>query len=279
MSAVTTPARREDLAWVAPAARAARLIDGPQDLLELWAAAPWRVRVTRAGEAVLLARWRDHLDLLAVLGLWASEDRVPLLVHDLAAVAAEHGFARLLGPLVPEERAGPYLSAGLTVCQRVLVLRHQRPDRVSGGATPDGVVLRPPTPLDAPGILAVDRAAFDDFWRYDHASLQRYLRSERAFVAEREGRIIGYTLATVRSGDGSLGRLAVHPAHRGEGTGTALAVEATRWLAASGAGSVTLSTQEHNVVSRRLYRSIGFRELPGALVATVSGPLAAGGIG
>jgi ribosomal-protein-alanine N-acetyltransferase len=274
MSALTTAAREVDLIWIAPPAAAARLVEDLDELRAIHAKEPWRVRVTPQGEAAFLARWREHLDHLAVLGLWCREDRVGPLVADLERVARDHGFGRLLGPLVPEEHAPPFLAGGLTVLERVLVLRLERPARACPRAeAPAGVTVRPATPRDLEGVIAVDAGAFDDFWRYDEASLRRYAAAERLAVAEREGRIIGYTLAMVRGGEGTLGRLAVAGGERGRGTGRLLVCEAVAWMAGEGARAVMLSTQEHNTASRRLYGALGFRELPGVLVATISGPL------
>jgi len=274
VSGLTAPARRDELRWIAPAAARAHVVEDIDELLELWTLSPWRVRVTARGEAALLGRWRAHLGLCAVLGLWCSSDRIPSLVGDLRDVAAVQGFSRLLGPLVPEEAVGPYLDAGLERLERILVLRLESPRiaRFTPGL-PASVTVRTATPPDLPAVLACDAAAFDDFWRYDEASLSRYARSERLALAEKDGRLIGYTLATVRAGEGSLGRLAVAQDERGHGVGRALVSEAARWMAASGARAVTLSTQETNESSRRLYASLGFRQLPGALVSTVSEPL------
>lgn len=274
MSACTTPAHEADLVWIAPAAAAAHLVGDLNELRAIHAKEPWRVRVTSQGEAAFLARWREHLDYCAVLGLWCREDRVAPLITDLERVARDRGFGRLLGPLVPEEYAPPYLASGLTVLERVLVLRLERPARACPRAqAPTGVTARPATPRDLEGVIAVDAGAFDDFWRYDEASLRRYAAAERLAVAERGGRIIGYTLATVRGGEGTLGRLAVAGGERGRGCGRLLVCEAVAWMAGEGVRAVTLSTQEHNAASRGLYGALGFRKLPGALVATISGPL------
>jgi GNAT superfamily N-acetyltransferase len=278
VSGSTAPARRDDLRWIAPAAVRARVIEDAGELAELWGHAPWRVRVTTTGEAAVLGPWRDHLDLCAVFGLWCSTHRIPLLIGDLCAVATDQGFERLLGPLVSEEVVEPYLAAGLQHLERILVMRLEPLDIAGLPCTPPAnVTVRVATPPDLLAVLAVDGAAFDDFWRYDERLLGKYARSERLSVAEEGGRLIGYTLATTRAGEGSLGRLAVVEEWRGRGVGRALACDAVRWMAASGASAVTLSTQEANEPSQRLYRSLGFRRLPGALVSTVSAPLQTAG--
>jgi ribosomal-protein-alanine N-acetyltransferase len=275
MSGITREATAADLPWVAPAALHAHLVADTAELASIAQAEPWRVRVTERGEAVFLGRWREHLDDLAVLGLWCAPTRVPFLVSDLIEVARAQGFGRLLGPLVPESQAGPYLAAGLRVVERVDVRRLERPARLAVTPPPAGVTIREAEPADLDAIARLDRATFPGFWRYDTAQLAHLLSTGRGALAEENGGAIGYTLATFSGGEGSLGRLAVAPGNRRHGVGTALASEAVAWLAGRGARAVTLSTQADNEASRRLYGRLGFRRLPDTLVACASGPLAA----
>ena len=275
MSGITREATAADLPWVAPAALHAHLVADTGELVVIAESEPWRVRVTGRGEAAFLGRWREHLDDLAVLGLWCAPARVPLLVADLIEVARAQGFGRLLGPLVPESQAGPYLHAGLRVVERVDVLRLEHPARVAVTPPPAGVTIRDAGPADLDAIARIDRASFPAFWHYDDTQIARLLSTGRGAVAEGGGHVIGYTLATVSGGESSLGRLAVTPRDRRHGVGTALASEAVAWLAGHGARTVTLSTQSDNEASRRLYGRLGFRRLPATLVACASGPLSA----
>jgi len=273
MSGVTRDAIGADLSWVAPAAFRAHLVVDTAELMAIAGSEPWRVRVTGRGEAAFVGRWREHGNDLAVLGLWCAPARVPVLVPDLIEVARHRGFDRLLGPLIPETHAGPYLGAGLRVIERVDVFRLEKPGRVALTPPHAGVSLRQAVAADLDAIVRIDRAAFDDFWRYDPAQLEALLRTGRGAVAEEEGAAIGYTLATVSGGEGSLGRLAVVARGRRRGVGAALASEAIVWLAGQGVRAVTLSTQSDNAASRRLYVRLGFRRLPDTLVACASGSL------
>jgi GNAT superfamily N-acetyltransferase len=274
MSRVTRPAATADLVWAAPMATRARVVVDAAELTATARAEPWRVRVTDRGEAVVLGRWREPLGDLAVLGLWCAPTRVPVIVRDLIEVARAQGFRRLIGPLVPESGARPYLDAGLRIVDRVSVMRCDRPGGLVASPLPDGVVLRQASAGDLDAIAALDRASFPDFWRYDPAQLAHLLSTGRGAVAEESGSVIGYTLATVSVGEGSLGRLAVLPAARSRGVGTALASEAVAWLAAQGVRAVTLSTRSEDEPSLRLYGRLGFRLLPDALVVCASEPLA-----
>jgi ribosomal-protein-alanine N-acetyltransferase len=251
-----------------------RVVEDASELVAIQMREPWRVRVSERGEAVLLGRWREHLPDCAVLGLWCSPRRVPAIVADLLQVARAQGFEHLIGPLTPEREARPYTDAGLRVVQRVVVMRAERGVDAPDGRWPD-LHIRPADPGDMDALLRLDAACFEPFWHYDLPSLGRLARDDRMVVGTMGGRIVGYTLSTLRAGDGSLGRLAVSPDHRRCGIGRHLASEAVRWLALSGARRVVLSTQEDNMASRALYRSIGFRETGDVLVACASGALSA----
>jgi len=275
VSGVTRPAAASESAWIAPAALRSHVIDDARELSAILESEPWRVRVTERGEAALLDRWRTHTNDCVVLGLWCSPRRVPVLVTDLLEVARERGFDRLLGPLVPEEQARPYMEAGLRVIERVLVLRRDigRGAAPSPRELPAGVAMREAGAEDMPLLTRLDAACFEPFWHYDLRLLTHLAASGRIVVAERDGMAIGYTLATVREGVATLGRLAVHPSERRREVGRALASEAVAWLASHGARRVGRRPKEENEASLALYRGLGFRVSPGALVACASGPL------
>lgn len=281
MSGVLRPAQQADLGWLWPPVRASQIFDHPDELERFWAEAPWRVRVNGRGEAAVLVRWREHLDLLAVKGLWCSERRVPLVLEDLRAVAREQGFGRLLSPLLPEDAARPYEAAGMRTVQEIVVLRLdvRRRHKLLDAPGALGVALRIGSAEDVPAVLAVDNSAFEPFWRYDRPLMEQYVAGtrtsacERLGIAEARGEVVGYTLCTVRRGEGSIGRLAVRPDLQGRGVGAVLLEDAAAYLERAGADRATLCTQAENVRSRRLYANAGFKEVPGLLLGMVSGPL------
>jgi ribosomal-protein-alanine N-acetyltransferase len=272
MTGATRPAAIEDVRRLWPAVSSAHLFDTYDELERWWRDAPWRVRVTAAGEGVVLGRWRRDLDLLAVRGLWCAAHRVPMLMADLREIARAEGFGRLLGPLVPEDAAGPYLSSGMTVDQCIVVYRSRTSSAVAA-PPPEGVVLRDAAARDAETILRLDGACFDSFWRYDDEHVAAALDAGRGVLAEVGGEAIGYTLSTLYGAEATVGRLAVAPPRRRTGIGSALLAEAVAFAASKGAVAVTLCTQEENAASRGLYRRAGFREAPGRLVSTVSASL------
>ena len=86
-------------------------------------------------------------------------------------------------------------------------------------------------------------------------------------VAEREGRVIGYTFSAMEGYDykslrgpaGLLHDILVDPDHRGRGVGRRLLDETISMLRARGARQVVLSTAERNESAQRLFARLGFR--------------------
>lgn len=271
-----------DQGWLTAAAVQARLVADASELARMLRTEPWRVWVSERGEAAILDRWRDHLSDCAVLGLWCTPGRVPLLVAELERIAEAAGFDRLVGPLLPQDAARPYLNAGMLVAERIVVMRLDRraTRRLAAEVTgdlPAGVSVRPAGSDDISGIVDLDARCFDHFWRYDRRLVERLSSAGIMLVAEGGSGPIGYTLATVHGSEASLGRLAVAPESRRMGIGHLLAREAIRWVAGQGAETVVLSSQEDNRAAQDLYRSLGFVVVPGHLVVCVSGRLSGPG--
>jgi ribosomal protein S18 acetylase RimI-like enzyme len=86
-------------------------------------------------------------------------------------------------------------------------------------------------------------------------------------VAERDGKVIGYTYAGVEGTDymslrgpaGAVYDIVVDPAHRRQGVGRKLLDATLEALKARGAPRVVLSTAEQNTDAQRLFARVGFR--------------------
>lgn len=260
-SGLIREATAEECSRLWPAVEADRLMDSAQTLAEYRAAGPWRLRVSDRGDAALLGRWRQHLDILAMRDVWCSRRRTAAFIRDACAVALAHGLTRVMSPLMPEVVLESYLREGMRIEQRIVALLAS-PTSVVPAAPPRGVRLRAGDPRDLVGVLALDAECFDEFWKYSEADLIELARHERLVVAETDAEeLIGYTLTTASRGAVSLGRLCVARAHRECGLGRALVAEAAEWAARWGAASLSLCTQEDNVASRSLYRKAGLDEL------------------
>ncbi len=94
--------------------------------------------------------------------------------------------------------------------------------------------------------------------------------SGRVFVAESEGRVIGFVSVLTRVPPESpedppdeyayIADLVVLPQYRGQGMGRALLARAEQAARESGAGRLQLGVLVKNLAARELYRSHGFRD-------------------
>jgi len=73
--------------------------------------------------------------------------------------------------------------------------------------------------------------------------------------------VVGYACRWRVADEVHLLNVAVHPDRRGLGHGRQLVAAVTAEAAASGARVVFLEVRAGNVVARRLYRTLGFRDL------------------
>jgi [ribosomal protein S18]-alanine N-acetyltransferase len=124
------------------------------------------------------------------------------------------------------------------------------------------VHVRPFTPADLDGVLAVEALAFDQLWRYDAPAFLDIAREYPYFVvAEDDAGIAGYQFNALDQATGYLVRIAVHPRARRHGVGVRLLAEAVEYFARAGITRILLNTQEDNVRAHRLYEWFGFERV------------------
>jgi len=262
MSAAMRPARSDEVMRVWPAVKAARLMASAEAFSAFRDTGPWRVQVTEAGEALVVASWRDHLDVLAIRGLWAAAHRAPELVEAAASIARAQGFASVLSPLVALAEFEPYRQAGMRERERLVALQIDAGRLAEASQATPTMRIRVAHASDIPSLAQVDAECFDVFWRYGTVELADSMARERIILVEDEaGKAVGYATVARYGATATLGRLAVSPNARRRGLGAALCIDAGRWACDAGALSVTLCTQAANAASRSLYAALGFTEL------------------
>ena len=139
----------------------------------------------------------------------------------------------------------------------------------------DAAALRIAGTPDIEAILAVNAAAFEPFWRYDDATLLNWLlTSDHAMLAEVDGQAAGFALTSHNPENeyAYLIRLATLPAYQERGIGRQLVGDALTYARFVGASGLALNTQNSNLVSRRLYESLGFH-LTGHTLSVMVYPL------
>ncbi len=123
------------------------------------------------------------------------------------------------------------------------------------GAAPG---VRPMRPDDLPRVLAIDRAVG---WSHAPDRFQYLLEDEgtRGLVAERAGEVAGFAFAGLREPVGWIGAVAVAPAHRRQGVGTALVAAADAALRADPlCDAAILEARHDNAPALALYSRLGF---------------------
>jgi len=163
----------------------------------------------------------------------------------------------LSSPLLPGARR-PWEEAGFTLHARLILLRRE----LTGLAEPAHVV-EDGDRRDLGEALAVDRAAFEPFWRLDLLGLREAMgatpRSAVHLVRRPGGALTGFAITGVGSSLAYLQRLAVDPAWQSRGIGRSLVRTAAAWAHRQGAAALLLNTHDGRHSAAAFYESEGFR--------------------
>jgi len=228
-------------------------------------------------ERISGGRTRDHSFGWARATPWRGRDDVAHLVlgdrvpTDPAAVASclqslqRAGYRAVVTSALSPGDALPFVDAGFDVRERLHLLEHDL----------DGLPTRAPEPRarrawrsDRRAVLALDRLAFDSFWRLGESGLREALDatpSVRFRVGDATApleNLAAYAITGRAGRQGYLQRVAVHPASRRQGWGRALVIDALRWLQRHDARRALVNTQWTNDGALALYLACGFRQLP-----------------
>lgn len=135
--------------------------------------------------------------------------------------------------------------------------------------------IRLATAADVPHLPAIELAAAALFPDVDVPALLRVVstpesalsaaqREARLWVAEREGALAGFALASRNERCGYLDEMDVHPDHGRRGIGRALVGTVAAWARGQGLRSLNLTTFSHLPWNAPFYAGLGFRPLTDA---------------
>jgi len=205
--------------------------------------------------------WNDATALASLRLLRGGAVFLEACTHQLV----ELGAPEVLSPPLPKSARSSWRSAGFTEWIDLALMRMSLDEQV---AAPDHlVVVADDTPIDH--LLAIDSAAFSDFWRFDAHGLTEAIKatgqSSILIIRDGEGHPAAFAVVGYGAAISYLQRVAVHPQWQGQGMGRSLVRVAARKARAAGSQVMLLNTQFDNVGAIALYESEGFKLLPEAL--------------
>ena len=214
-------------------------------------------------DRIRVGPWRGdpriaHLTPLSPGGL-LSPDSVDRCLDELVARGYGQVLTAAVGPL--EQTA--LVDAGFEVHERLHLLSRSLDEPVP---PPRADSTRRARRVDRPAVLAVDTAAFGAFWQLDEAGLDDALHATPAVrFRVSTGPLLAYAVAGRGGRSGYLQRLAVHPDAQRHGLGSALVLDALRWMRRRGAARALVNTQVGNDAAVALYERLRFRLEPDGL--------------
>ena len=120
-------------------------------------------------------------------------------------------------------------------------------------------IIRRMTAADLDAVTAIEEATFPRPWQrsaFAHELEQN--PAARYFVAEREGRVIGFIGTWIIIDESEITNFAILSGERGRGYGRQLITEALQYLSNLGASYTTLEVRKSNETAQNLYKSLGF---------------------
>lgn len=212
------------------------------------------------GEFALIGPWRHRTDIVQVSELSAQRSAAGLIEY--AVAASGRLGADLLVILENDERRRPSFYQAIDFDHLEDVITMELADPPLEAEIMDGLTFLPVQP-DTPfydAIRRIDDRAFPWLWRNGPTEFASYIQMSdvRIFVGLLAGSPVSYFGVTLYNDWGHLDRIAVWPDVQGQGIGYQTLAFATALMARSGAGTIGLSTQGHNLQSRRLYKRFGF---------------------
>ena len=112
---------------------------------------------------------------------------------------------------------------------------------------------------DIPAVVEVELQVFPDPWPAKFFAAEITAAMGYSRIAERDGRLAGYSVAWLGVGSGHLGNLAVVPGSRRRGVASVLIEDLLRQSRLLGIEALTLEVRVSNFAAQWLYRRHGFR--------------------
>ena len=114
------------------------------------------------------------------------------------------------------------------------------------------------TTADLDAVMAIEKASFAYPWSPRFFLQELQVECARSFLAEVNGRIVGYILFWLLADEIDIHNVAVHSEFRRRGIGRLLIEQVVLEARRRGSTRVTLEVRRSNLAAQKLYESIGF---------------------
>jgi ribosomal protein S18 acetylase RimI-like enzyme len=230
--------------------------------------------VIRLGrERARTGRWRGEDDVALITPIPDAPFLSADFIRHCLRMLSNQGFRRVVtGALSPLEQAG-FLAAGFDVEEHLRLLAIELSDQLP--PVPPGPPIRRVPRWRRPEVLAVDRAAFMEFWQFDSAGLVDALSATPSvrfrMVVGADGKAAAYAICGRSGSRGFVQRLAVRPGSQRSGSGARLLLDGLHWMKRHGVVRAVVNTQVGNEAALSLYLKTGFKEEPTGLSVLSTG--------
>ena len=179
------------------------------------------------------------------------------------------GFRGVVTNALSDTEVTPFLRCDFAVQERLHLLAADLSTAPSTARPRPSLQVTRVRRREQTAVLRLDASSFSASWRLGRNGLADALsatpgRQFRA-VRDRTDAITGYAITGIAGRLGYLQRIAVDPAHRREGVGRALVLDAFTYLWSHGASRAYVNTQLDNAGALALYHSCGFELLTSGL--------------
>lgn len=219
-----------------------------------------RRTLTIGNQRFLVGPWHDGTDIAYVSVAPAS--RFPPTsgaVIECVRHLENAGYSSAVTAAMRPSESAAFSAAGFAVRERLPILRHDLTGDLHTQRGPD-LPIRRARRIDRGDVLALDAQAFESFWHLGAEGLREALDATTStrFRVMGGAEIVGYSICGRTLDIGYLQRLAVHPDQLRSGIGSALVLDALRWLKRRRSRAMLVNTQESNSDALALYENLGF---------------------
>ncbi|MEM7285008.1 MAG: GNAT family N-acetyltransferase [Actinomycetota bacterium] len=207
------------------------------------------------GRTVRVGPWRNDPEV-ATVATFVDQHLDRGAVAEIVNRLQADGFGRIVTAALTVDEQDAFLAFGFTKVRSLTLLRRPLDHPVPRAE----LRVRRWRRRRHDEILRIDAAAFDEFWRFDQTALREALDAtpHRILRVDTAQPPMGYALSGVARSRAYLQRLAVHPDAAGRGLGSALLLDALRWMRWRGAEEAFVNTQDDNERALALYARHGF---------------------